>query len=38
MSDEHTRAVVEYLRFSRYKRAQRLRAIEASFADLKESR
>eukprot|EP00048_Salpingoeca_helianthica_P017354 m.236836 g.236836 ORF g.236836 m.236836 type:complete len:247 (-) comp20788_c0_seq1:23-763(-) len=38
LSEEHTQAIVDYLRFARYKRAQRLRAVDAAFVELKESR
>eukprot|EP00047_Mylnosiga_fluctuans_P017374 m.60809 g.60809 ORF g.60809 m.60809 type:complete len:241 (-) comp7048_c0_seq1:114-836(-) len=38
LSEEHTKAIVEYLRFMRYKRGQRLRAIDGCFTDLKDSR
>lgn len=38
LNEEHTKAVVEYLRFMRYKRAQRVRGVDTSFNELKESR
>ena len=38
LNEDHTKSIVEYLRFMRYKRAQRVRVIEASFQELKESR
>jgi hypothetical protein len=35
---EHTEQLVSFLRFMRYKRAQRLKGIEQSFEDLVDSR
>ncbi len=38
MNDNHGATIVNYMRFARYQRGQRLRAVEACFQDLKDSR
>lgn len=38
LSEEHTACIVEYLRFQRYKRSQRVRGVDVNFQELKESR
>lgn len=38
LSEEHTASIVEYLRFMRYKRSQRVRGVDANFQELKDSR
>ena len=38
LNEHHQQNVVNYLRFARYGRAQRLRGVDASFEELKDSR
>ena len=38
LNEHHQNIVVNYLRFARYQRTQRLRAVDLSFQDLKDSR
>jgi len=38
LNDHHRATVLNYMRFARYQRSQRLRAVDACFDDLKESR
>ncbi|XP_073237079.1 leucine zipper transcription factor-like protein 1 isoform X2 [Porites lutea] len=38
LNEHHQQIVVNYLRFARYGRAQRLRGVDASFEELKDSR
>ena len=38
LNEHHQQNVVNYLRFARYGRGQRLRGVDASFEELKDSR
>ncbi|XP_013399551.1 leucine zipper transcription factor-like protein 1 isoform X3 [Lingula anatina] len=38
LNDHHQATVINYMRFARYQRGQRLRAVDACFDDLKDSR
>ena len=38
LNDHHVLQAVNFMRFCRYKRAQRLKAVDHCFQDLKESR
>lgn len=38
LNEEHTQSIVDYLRFARYKRTQRVKAVDTAFVELKESR
>lgn len=38
LNEHHQQNVVNYLRFARYGQAQRLRSVDASFEELKDSR
>ncbi|XP_068671540.1 leucine zipper transcription factor-like protein 1 [Montipora foliosa] len=38
LNEHHQQIVINYLRFARYSRGQRLRGVDASFEELKESR
>ena len=38
LNDHHQATVVNYMRFARYQQGQRLRAVDACFEDLKDSR
>ncbi|KXJ10576.1 leucine zipper transcription factor-like protein 1 [Exaiptasia diaphana] len=38
LNEHHQKNVVNYLRFARFNRSQRLRGIEGAFEDLKDSR
>eukprot|EP00118_Oscarella_pearsei_P000861 m.5985 g.5985 ORF g.5985 m.5985 type:complete len:303 (+) comp14637_c0_seq2:355-1263(+) len=38
LNEQHTEAIVKYLRFARFKRSQRLKVVDSAFEDLKESR
>ena len=38
VNEHHQNQVINYIRFARYQRAQRLRAVDACFEDVKDSR
>ena len=38
VNEHHQNQVINYIRFARYQRGQRLRAVDACFEDLKDSR
>ena len=38
VNEHHQNQVINYIRFARYQRGQRLRAVDVCFEDLKDSR